>query len=279
MKRFLQRKGAALAALLLIAPTVSVSAAGANVSTRDLNEQSVLALAWVQTSAEYRALCYQAYNLAILRVDQAIAAHRPGGKPLAIVSDCDETLLNNSAFQAAFVGRNEAYGSANWIAWEQAAIATAMPGASEFLRCVAARGVTVFYVTNRDVPGKEGTIKNIGELGFPFADADHVLFKTTTSDKQPRFDAVAKDYEVILYLGDNEGDFPVGSHRTDRATRNELVDAHRGDFGAHFIVLPNPLYGGWEEALADNYFRLNPTEKDKARKDVLQRWELPAAAK
>ena len=42
-----------------------------------------------QQAAEYDALCYQAYNIARLRLDETLT--KPSDKPLAIVSDIDET--------------------------------------------------------------------------------------------------------------------------------------------------------------------------------------------
>ena len=56
---------------------------------------------WMQISAEYRACCYQAYNLARRRLIERLQSPPPGGwaKPPAVVLDLDETVLDNSAFQ------------------------------------------------------------------------------------------------------------------------------------------------------------------------------------
>ncbi len=51
--------------------------------------------------------------------------------------------------------------------------------------------------------------------------------------------------------------------------RNALIDLNNREFGARFIVLPNPLYGDWEDALADGYFGLTPQGKNGARKAAL----------
>src|SRR3954466_10949424 len=63
------------------------------------NSGKVWALLYQQRAAEYRALCFQAYNLAKLRLDVAIKVH--GKKPLAVVTDIDETVLDNSPYDAA----------------------------------------------------------------------------------------------------------------------------------------------------------------------------------
>ena len=47
------------------------------------------ALAWKQTSAEYRALYHQGFNIARLHVQQALAQRKPGDKPLAVITDGD----------------------------------------------------------------------------------------------------------------------------------------------------------------------------------------------
>ena len=48
---------------------------------------------WQKNSAEYYALCIQAYNMAKFKVDKALISSSE--KPLAIIADIDETVLNN----------------------------------------------------------------------------------------------------------------------------------------------------------------------------------------
>ena len=43
----------------------------AEITTKQLNQQGMLAVNWVQQSGEYRALTYQAFNLAKLTFDTA----------------------------------------------------------------------------------------------------------------------------------------------------------------------------------------------------------------
>lgn len=253
----------------------NTTTATAPYTVKNLNDQTVMALDWMQNSAEYRELCYQAYNIAGMMVDKAVAGRKVGDKPLAIVADLDETLINNSAYDAGLVGRNAAYSSKTWTEWEQAALAKAMPGAASFLSSVASKGVEVFYVTNRDQAGLSGTIENLKELGYPFADTTHVLVKTSTSDKQPRFDAITKDYNVVVYMGDNANDLPIGTYGKGQAARNAAVDQHKAEFGVKFIALPNPVYGDWEPALAKGYWGLSAKGKDEARKAALTRWVPP----
>ena len=87
------------------------------ISAQQLADAEYMALLWMRTSAEYRALCYQGYNAALMAIDRAQAnpAAR-SGKPLAIVLDCDETVTDNTRAMAASVaagsGRFERSGGA-----------------------------------------------------------------------------------------------------------------------------------------------------------------------
>lgn len=263
-----------LASLLLLAPASFAAAedAPAAYTKKDLNEQLVMAALWMQASAEYRELCYQAFNLAAMLVDRAVASAKAGDKPLAVIADLDETLLDNSPYEAGLVGRDAAYSGKTWLEWENAAQAAAVPGAVGFAKYAASKEVEIFYVTNRDQPAFEGTLKNLAALGFPFADAKHLLVSTGSSNKQPRYDQIAKDYTVIAYLGDNANDTPMGTYHKMMKERNAIVDQNREKFGTQYIVIPNPSYGDWEPAIVDNYFKLSPADMAAARKAVLRPW-------
>ena len=59
----------------------------------------LLATAWYQQSAEMRACYYQAYTMAKMALRENLQNHR-GAKPAAVVLDIDETVLDNSPFEA-----------------------------------------------------------------------------------------------------------------------------------------------------------------------------------
>lgn len=87
-------------------------------------------------------------------------------------------------------------------------------------------------------------------LGYPFADATHVLVQTaSTGDTQSRSDAIAQSSRIVSFLGDNANDLPIGTYGKSQADRNAAVDQHKAEFGTRFIALPNPVYGDWEGAL------------------------------
>ena len=196
---------------------------GCAYTTRDLNEQSVLAINWVQTSAEFRAISYQNYNLAKMNLDRFLASYS-GSKPVAIVTDMDETITDNSVYQAFLVGQDFGYSSKTWGPWIAAAQAKAIPGAVEFFNYAKQKGVETFYVSNTKMEFLEGAKKKLTALGFPYVDDKHMLFRTKSSDKQDRRDIVAKDYEIALLLGDNLNDFLSVFAKKPIAERDAEVD-------------------------------------------------------
>ena len=235
-------------------------------------ETETMGLLWMRTSAEYRALAYQGYNVAMNAVKMAVTDPSHQRKPLAIVLDADETVVDNTKLMGESIANGNGRFDAPW--WRQAVHqgkSQAMPGAVEFLNEVHKQGVEIFYVSNRYAPvNLDVTIQNFKELGFPSVDKDHVLLFEKDSDKQPRFDMIAKKYYVIVYMGDNAGDFPIGTKGKTLAERNGIIDAHKEDFGTTFVVFPNPAYGSWVSALAKGYQNLSPEEQKQVNNQYLQ---------
>lgn len=235
-------------------------------------ETETMGLLWMRTSAEYRALAYQGYNVAMNAVKMAVTDPSHQRKPLAIVLDADETVVDNTKLMGESIVNGNGRFDAPW--WRQAVHqgkSQAMPGAVEFLNEVHKQGVEIFYVSNRYAPvNLDVTIQNFKELGFPSVDKDHVLLFEKDSDKQPRFDMIAKKYYVIVYMGDNAGDFPIGTKGKTLAERNAIIDNHKEDFGTTFVVFPNPAYGSWVSALAKGYQNLSPEEQKQVNNQYLQ---------
>jgi len=238
----------------------------------ELNEQLVMATLWMQTSAEFRALCHQSFNLARMNLDAFLSSHT-GAKPVAVVVDADETVIDNSEYEAFLIGNNFGYSSKTWTPWMAASRAAAFPGALDFLNYAKAKGVEIFYITNRKMVGYAGTEKNLKALGFPFVDKKHLLLRTKTSDKQPRRDIVAKDYEIAFLMGDNLNDFLSVFRKKSIAGRFAEVDKIKDKWGKKFIVLPNPTYGEWEGAIYKGNWGASAAEKNKMRKEHLKRWD------
>jgi len=219
---------------------------------------------WVQTAVEYRASALQAYELAGRMLEPALedsswtAALEQTGDyaalPPAVVLDVDETVLDNSPYQARLILDRDVFGPRTWDAWVEERAAAAIPGALEFCLRAAEHDVTVFYVTNRDAHLEEATRDNLAALGFPLdADLDTVLTRGETeewdtSDKAPRRRAVAAEHRILLLIGDNMGDF-VSASEGSVAERMAFAREHREAWGSRWITLPNPQYGSWEGAV------------------------------
>ena len=200
-----------------------------------------------QQAAEYDALCYQAYNIARLRLDEALA--KPSDKPLAIVSDIDETFMNTS-YYAVECGRNGTeFEYKTWEEWTTKAEATPLAGAVEFFQYAAQKGVQIFYVTNRKESERKGTTLNIKRYHFPFQGDDHLIFRTAERSKENRRLNIARNYNIVLFLGDNLGDFDKDFDATTPEGRSQAVEKNYKQFGTKYIVLPNTSYGDWENVL------------------------------
>ena len=220
-------------------------------------------IVWFRTSVEYRAVTTQAYRLATLMLDRALAdttwtaaleqTGDFGSKPPAVILDADETVLDNSESQERDVRDGAAYSEARWAVWCNERRAVPIPGALEFTRAAAAKGVTVFYVTNRDRALEQATRDNLAKFGFPLdSGRDTVLTRAerpewTSSDKSPRRSVVAQDFRILLLVGDDFGDFVQGARGT-LAARKALDEANAAMWGVKWIALPNPMYGSWKTA-------------------------------
>ncbi len=230
-----------------------------NTVQRDLPFAKVYTATWMQRSAEYEALCYQAFNGAKSYLYQSIEAHAEEDKPLAIITDIDETVLDNSPNAVHQGLKGELFDAQEWTRWCAMAVADTVPGAVAFLREAAENGIEIFYVSNRIEAEREGTLLNLQKYDFPNADDDHLLLKTSTSSKDERRAKILETHDVIIYMGDQLTDFP-GYGKDPETIRSDKAIQDMNQFGGRFILLPNPNYGEWESALSD-YKRLNPSEQ------------------
>jgi 5'-nucleotidase (lipoprotein e(P4) family) len=222
--------------------------------------QSVL---YVQTAAEYEAAAIGAFNTAKTRLDAAIADPKRTAATeqtgdvshllMAVILDADETVVDNSAYQARLIRDGRMFDDPSWTAWVNEARARAVPGARDFLDYAQSRGVEICYVTNRKNTEEEATRRNFASLGFPLnATYDTLLVRGenewTTGDKSPRRAHVAKTHRILLLIGDDLGDF-ITIDRKTRDERRAIIDANRERWGRDWIMVPNPMYGSWERAL------------------------------
>jgi 5'-nucleotidase (lipoprotein e(P4) family) len=241
------------------------------------NEYQTGAILWTQSSAEYRALAYQTFVLARLRLVQDLQTRNARSRNrthqrTAVIVDADETVLDNSRFQAELVLRGRPYTAQAWREWCQRAEAGAVPGAVDFLTYAVQHGVSVFYITNRRQAEKAGTIANLQKLGFPNVSNETVMVRDdgAPASKESRRRQVATRYRIALLVGDNLNDFNddfSGKSIVDRASQ---VDRERAEFGTRYIVVPNPMYGDWESAVYENKSGLTDEQRRALRHQALK---------
>jgi len=220
----------------------------------------IYAAFYQQRAAEYEALCLQAYNIAKLRLDEALM--QKSEKPLAIVSDIDETFLDNSyyAVERAKLGKN--YDQKTWEEWTAKGIATPLTGSQEFYNYATSKGVQVFYITNRLEQEREGTLKNLKKYNFPLQSENNLILRSKESSKENRRIDVAKNYNIVLFLGDNLADFSSIFDKKSENERSEAVKKTAKDFGKKFIIIPNIGYGDWESSFYNYKYDYTDQQKD-----------------
>jgi 5'-nucleotidase (lipoprotein e(P4) family) len=271
--RSLLLAGPAACALLLAIPSTGPVATSAGVQNDQLN-----AVLWMQRSAEYDANCLQVFGQARRQIGIALldknwtgCLEQVGQKglsklPPAIITDIDETVLDNSAFNARMVADGTEYDAGVWKKWTEEEQALPVPGAIGFFAAAHALGIRVVYITNRKVAEEESTRRNLQRLGFPLVEAsgeDLVLTKGEIGDKAARRRHVCKSYRVLEIIGDNFGDFmpwpkPRKENRQGDAVEGKVTEVARRArvseyaalWGQQWFILPNPVYGSWLDVLA-----------------------------
>ena len=182
-----------------------------------------------------------------------------------MILDIDETVLDNSAYQARLILDHTEWNARTWDAWIARAEASAVPGALEFIRAAKERGVSVVYITNRECserpedsspcPQERDTLENLRKLGFPEPGPDDDMLLQNeraewTSEKQSRRAYAAQTHRILMLLGDDLGDFlPNVKKNVTLEQRARLVGEYRAYWGDRWFMLPNPMYGSWDKML------------------------------
>jgi 5'-nucleotidase (lipoprotein e(P4) family) len=224
--------------------------------------ENLNAVVWVQTAAEYRASALQTYRAAEMNMMRAIEdktwtaaleQKRPAPDlPLAVILDLDETVLDNSAFQARVTATGGVFSNETWQKWVEEKRAGLVPGAREFLLAAHAHGVAPFYVTNRVCdPSKadDPTVAVLRANHLPLR-PERLLCRTDTGDKSQRRNLVAAGNRVLLLIGDDFNDFvSLTPAQSTIEGRFDAVDAYSRYWGERWFMLPNPTYGSWERTV------------------------------
>ena len=291
------RLPAALAALVLLAgcsatPTKPPVAAAPVAPTPAASpaatpaDDNLNAVAWSQTAIEHDLIYLQTYRDAESRLLAALAdkqwdalpkgdraAPAKGLQP-AVVLDIDETVLDNSPYQARLVKSGGEYNEADWAAWCNEQRARALPGVVEFTQFAAKHGVAVIYISNRAKDLDQVTLANLRKAGLPVSGPEAFLGLGTFvedceqvgTEKGCRRQLISHKYRVLMQFGDQIGDFVTVLANTADG-REKAMAPYMDWIGTRWFVLPNPTYGAWEPALFNNDWT---APRDERRRQKIQ---------
>ena len=252
-------------------------------------DDNLNAVAWSQNAIEHDLIYLQTYRDAQSRLLAALHDRHwdaldkgDRGTPLkglkpAVVLDIDETVLDNSPFEARMVQSGREYNEAEWAAWCREELARALPGAVEFTQFAAKHGIAVIYISNRAKDLDQATLANLRKVGLPVSGADSFLGLGTAvdgcqqkgSNKGCRRQLVARHYRVLMQFGDQIGDF-VDVPLNTIAGRREVMADYLPWIGTRWFVLPNPTYGSWESAMYGNDHSAPPSQRRQQKIDSLR---------
>lgn len=268
-------------ALLLLLP-IGCATAPAPTPQPQCNPGHALvnATLWVYSAAEYDASALQAYATARRQLDVALAdpnwsgaeeeKNETPGQPPAVILDLDETTIDNTGYEGRAMRAGTTYDKPMWRTWVAESAARAVPGAKEFLAYAQSRGVKPFYITNRDFdPEHPGTRRNLELLGVPLS-GDNLLMRggrpEWKSDKSGRRAHVASTHRVLLVIGDDLNDF-TNARDKSHAEREAIMTRTRDWWGTRWFMIPNPVYGSWEDAAIPG--EATPCEKLQRKIDAV----------
>jgi acid phosphatase len=249
-------------------------------------DDNLNAVAWSQTALEHDLIYLETYRSAQSQLLTALKDKNWDALPSddrttpykdlkpAVILDIDETVLDNSPYQARLIRRGGEYNDADWAKWCKEARARALPGAVAFTQFAARHGVAVIYLSNRSQDLDQATLDNLRKVGLPVSGPDAFLGLGTVlrgcdpvgTEKSCRRQRVGQHYRVLMQFGDQLGDFVSVLSNTD-AGRAQAMAPYTHWIGSRWFVLPNPTYGSWEPALFHNEWG---TPRDQRRQQKIQ---------
>ncbi|MBT2116425.1 acid phosphatase [Dyella sp. LX-66] len=290
------RLTASFAALVLLAgcsaqhaakPSAAAQAPAA--AAKPVADDNLNAVAWSQNAIEHDLIYLQIYRDAQARLPAALkdkswdalskedrAAPLKNQKP-AVVLDIDETVLDNSPYQARLIRSGGEFNEADWAAWCKEQKARALPGVVEFTQFAAKRGVAVIYISNRAKDLDEATLANLRSAGLPVSGPEAFLGLGTFvqdceqigTEKGCRRQLISKKYRVLMQFGDQIGDF-VTVLANNAEGRNKAMAPYMNWVGTRWFVLPNATYGSWEPALFNNDWTAPRNERHRLKVNALR---------
>ncbi|HEX7814431.1 5'-nucleotidase, lipoprotein e(P4) family [Dyella sp.] len=266
------------------APAAATPTAAGRTADDNLN-----AVAWSQRAIEHDLIYVQTYRDAQARLLAAMkdkqwdalpkddrVAPIAGLKP-AVVLDIDETVLDNSPYQARLIKTGGEFNEADWASWCKEEKARALPGVVEFTQFAAQHGVAVIYISNRAKDLDQATLSNLRKAGLPVAGPESFLGLGTFvegceqvgTEKGCRRQLISHKYRVLMQFGDQIGDF-VSVLANNEEGRTRAMAPYQAWIGTRWFVLPNPTYGAWEPALFNNDWTLPREERRQQKINALR---------
>lgn len=264
--------------LTVLACLVMTGCATTETESPSQTHDNLDAVTWLQASTEYAATTTSLYSAATTALREIAAAGDPSS--MAVVLDIDETVLDNSRYQAQLIVDDAVYDGATWDEWIERGSATAVPGVVDFIRASQAMGVHVAFITNRscrerdgldDVcPQKEETLENLEDVDIDTRNTTLYIRReqppeacvadltegekdsgSWSSDKTSRRLCVERDRQIVMLFGDQLGDFTAEPEDMSETSARELAASFRDNWGRTWFMLPNPTYGGWKANSTD----------------------------
>ena len=278
-----------IAAALSLAACQSIPLAPIEVAASEVPaDDNLNAVLWVQRSAEYRAVSQTIYRAAADKLDIAlkeenwdalVPAERGNaatGLPPAVIMDVDETVLDNSPYQARLVRDGLEYNEVTWDQWVTEKKAKPLPGVVDFAKAASAKGVTILYLSNRAEHLQAATLENLRAVGMPVKDESVFLGLGTFvedceqngSEKNCRRQLAGRSYRVLMQFGDQLGDFAQILANIPEG-RAQLYAEYADWFGERWWMLPNPTYGSWEPAMFNNAWGQPRAARRAAKREAL----------
>jgi len=248
-----------LAAALCAASAFAQSPSATNPRYEDLN-----AVLWMQRSVEYTGVTIETYRTAERTLDRAVrdkhwtaALEQTSGYedlPPAVVLDLDETVLDNSAFEARLTASGRRYTEQAWGKWLTERRAGTVPGALRFLNMALAAGAAPVYITNRvcnSADPDDPTLGMLRKLRIPVS-PERLFCREKNGDsfdKTARRSMVAHHYRIVMLFGDDITDFTWIAPEVRSDDRIKLLTNYESLLGERWFMFPNPMYGSWEQAI------------------------------
>ncbi|HTV86280.1 MAG TPA: HAD family acid phosphatase [Dyella sp.] len=252
-------------------------------------DDNLNAVAWTQTAPEHDLIYLETFRDAQSQLLAAIKDKQWDALPKddrltpyknlkpAVILDIDETVLDNSPYQARLIRSGGEFNEADWAAWCKEEHARALPGAVAFTQFAAKHGVAVIYISNRSQDLDAATIDNLRKVGLPVSGPQAFLGLGTIlkgcdqvgTEKNCRRQLVGQHYRVLMQFGDQLGDFVTVLSNT-RAGRVQAIAPYLDWIGRRWFVLPNPTYGSWEPALFNNDWSTPRDQRRQQKIDALR---------